>query len=171
MSRIPSNRRPRVQQTDVVGRDDGTRFKQHRLSSLKRARWLLALAGLNGGFLIETEQPDALAQKGLGLTIGVQDRASALREGDRIMNMLPGVIAPGAKTFGLQPATHGTGRDVSKSRVSGHASSQFSPTPTRERNLFLLGQATRDGGDLHAHLRGKNASALHCGARQQADGF
>jgi hypothetical protein len=71
------------------------------------------------------------------------------------MNMLPGVIAPGAKTFGLQPAIHGTGRDVSKSRVSGHASSQFSPAPTRERNLFMLGQATRDGGDLHAHLRGK----------------
>ncbi len=148
-----------------------TRFMQHRLSRLKRARWLLALAGLNGGFLIETEQPDALAQKGLSLTIGVQDRASALQEGDRIVNMLPGMIAPGAKTFGLQPATHGTGRDVSKSRVSGYASSQFSPAPTRERNLFLLGQATRDGGDLHAHLRGKNASALHCEARQQADGF
>jgi hypothetical protein len=72
----------------------------------------------------------ALVQKGLGLTVGVQDRVSELQEGDRIMDMRPAVIAPGAKTFCLQPATHGTGQDLSKNRVSGHSSSQFSLAPT-----------------------------------------
>lgn len=80
-----------------------TRFMQHRLSRLKRARRLLALAGLNGDFLIETEQPDALAQKGLSLTIGMQDRASALQEGDRIMNMRPAMIAKGGED--VRPST------------------------------------------------------------------
>ncbi len=46
--------------------------------------------------------------------------------------------------------------------VLDHVSSSFVATPARERHLALLGQATGDGRDLGAHLRGKNALAPHC---------
>jgi hypothetical protein len=84
-------------------------FVQHRPSRLSGARGIRTLASLNGGFLIETEQPDTLAQKGLGLTLSLQDRTSALQEGDGIRDVLPGMRTPGTKLFGLEPATHGTG--------------------------------------------------------------
>src|SRR5450755_2539095 len=146
------------------------RFVQHWLVWTSRTSRLLALAGLNGGFLIQADKPDTLTQEGLGLTVGMQDRTGPLQKGDGIMNVLPGVIAPGTKPFGFEPAAHRTRRDGRKRGILGDASGQFGPTPARERHLLLLGQATGDGGDVHADLRGKNASVLHCGARRQVDG-
>ena len=75
-------------------------FVQHGLARLCWARELFTLARLHGGFLIQTEQPDACLQEGTRLTIGVEHRTGALQEGDGIMDMLPGMIAPGADTFG-----------------------------------------------------------------------
>src|SRR5205085_7841521 len=86
------------------------------------------------------------------------------------MDVLPGVIAPRAKAFGEDPTTYGAGRDRRKAGVLGHATRQFGATPTRERHLALSGQATGDGANLRAHLRGKNASAPHYGARQPDNG-
>ena len=82
------------------------------------------------------------------------------------MDVLPGVVAPRAKAFGFEPATHRARRDARKAGILGHAAGQFGSTPAREWHLTLPGQATGDGGDLRAHLRGKNASAPHCEARQ-----
>src|SRR5258707_2146890 len=87
-------------------------FVQHGLASMRCTRRLLTLTGLNGGFLIQADQPDTLTQEGLGLTISVQDWTGSLQKGDGIMNVLPGVIAPGTKTFCLQPATHRAARNA-----------------------------------------------------------
>lgn len=146
-------------------------FMEHWFAWTSRTRRLLTLTCLDGGFLIETDQPRALTPKRLGLARGVQDRAGTLEERDGIMDMLPGMVTPGAKTLGFQPAPHRTGRDGRKGWGLGNMPSQFRPTPARERDVFLLGYTTGDGGDVHALLRGKNASALHCGARRHADGF
>jgi hypothetical protein len=86
------------------------------------------------------------------------------------MDVLPGVIAPGTKAFSFEPATHRTGREAGKHRVLGHTTGQFGSTPPREWHPALLGQATGDGRDVCAYLRGKNASAPHCGARQPTNG-
>ncbi len=85
------------------------------------------------------------------------------------MDVLPGMIAPGTNPFGFEPATNRACRDVRKRWVLGDATGQLGSTPTGERHLALLGQTTGDGGDLRAHLRGKNASAPHCEARQPAN--
>ena len=146
------------------------RFVQHRLAWACWARRLFALPCLNGGFLIETDQPGACLQECSCLAIGLEHRTSSLQEGDGIMDVLPSVIAPGAKAFGFEPATHRTGRDARKGGILGHVLGQFGSTPAREGHLALPRQATGDGGDLRAYLRGKNASALHCGARQQVNG-
>ena len=147
-----------------------TCFMEQRLAWACWARRLFSLACLNGGFLIQTDQPRACLQEDERLSIGLQHGARPLQEGDRIMDVLPGMRAPGTKTFRFEPATHRTGRDVRKRRVLGHAAGQFGSTPPREGHLALLGQATGDGRHLCAHLRGKNAAAPHCGARQQVNG-
>ena len=54
------------------------RFVQHRLVWTCWARRLLPFAGLNGGFLIEADQPGACAQEGLRLGIGLENWASPL---------------------------------------------------------------------------------------------
>src|SRR6266516_6074109 len=87
------------------------------------------------------------------------------------MDMLPGVITPGTQALSLQPAPHGTGRDTRKSRVLGHASSQFSPAPSREWDVFLLGQATGNCGDLRANLRGKTSRRATAGRISKLMGF
>src|SRR5438067_8614423 len=117
---------------------------QHWLARLCWARQLFTFARLQGGFLIQTEQPDSCLQEGTRLTIGVEHRTSALQEGDGIVDMLPGVIAPRAETFGFEPATHRAGRDARKAGILGHTTGQFGATPARERYLALPGQATSD---------------------------
>ncbi len=143
---------------------------QHRLVRACWARRLLTLTRLDGGFLIEAKQPGACSQERLRLGIGLEDRASPLQEGLGVMNVLPGVIAPGAKPFRFEPAAHAAGREVRQRRILADASRQLGSAPARQRNLALLGQATGDGRDLRTHLRGKNASAPHCAARQQVNG-
>jgi len=146
------------------------RFVQHRLAWTRWTRRPFALTGLDGGFLIEADQPGTCLQKRTRLGIGVQHRACPLQERDRIMDMLPGVITPGTQAFGFEPATHRTGRDGRQTRMLDDASGQLGATPARERDLALLGQTTGDGGDLRAHLGGENASAPHCAAHRQANG-
>jgi hypothetical protein len=85
------------------------------------------------------------------------------------MDVLPGMITPGTKALGFEPAAHRTSRDARKRGILGDASGQFGSTPAREWHLFLLGQATSNGRDVHAYLRGKNASVPHYGARQPAN--
>ena len=41
------------------------------------------------------------------------------------MDVLPGVVAPRAKAFGFQPATHRARRDARKSSVLGHAAGLY----------------------------------------------
>ena len=86
------------------------------------------------------------------------------------MDVLPGMIAPRANALGFEPPTHRASRDVRKGGIVRNAVGQFGSTPARERNLVLARQATSGGGDLRSHLRGKNASALHCEARQLGNG-
>src|SRR6266568_7463949 len=74
-----------------------TRFVQHRLTRTCWARRQLALTGMNGGFFIQTDQPRALLQECSCLSIGFEYRASSLEERSGIMDMLPGMIPPGAK--------------------------------------------------------------------------
>ena|SRR2546425_9741594 len=76
------------------------RFVQQRLAWLGWAWRLFALACLDGGFLIQAQQPDACRQQRSCLAIGVQDRTGTLQEGDRIMDMLPSVKAPRTQAFG-----------------------------------------------------------------------
>jgi hypothetical protein len=59
---------------------------------------------------------------------------------------------------------------VRQRRILADASRQLGSAPARQGNLALLGQATGNGRDLRTHLRGKNASAPHCAARQQVNG-
>src|SRR6266568_5917022 len=86
-----------------------SRLVQHRFARARWARRLLALARLNRGFLIQADQPDALTQQSLGFAIGMQNREGALQKRDGIMDMLPGVIAPGANAFSSEPTTDRAG--------------------------------------------------------------
>jgi hypothetical protein len=114
------------------------RFVQQRLAWACWARKLLALTSLNGGFLIQTDQPGACSQERLRLGVGLKHGAGPLEKGDWIMDVLPGVIAPGTNALGFEPATDRTGRDGRKCRVLGHLMGQFGSTPARERHLSLL---------------------------------
>src|SRR5205823_7121458 len=66
-------------------------------------------------------------QQGLGSRLDRSGghRTGALQEGEGIMDMLPGVIAPGADTFGEDPPSHRAGRDGRKAGILGHAMGQF----------------------------------------------
>jgi hypothetical protein len=48
-------------------------FVQEWLAWMSGARRLLTLASLDGSFLIQTDEPGSLEQKGLRLAVGVQD--------------------------------------------------------------------------------------------------
>lgn len=85
------------------------RFMQYRLAGACWARWLLTLPCLNGGFLINSDEPGAFLQECSRLSIGLQDRAGAVQEGHGIMDVLPSVIAPRTKAFGSEPPTDRTG--------------------------------------------------------------
>ena len=104
-------------------------FVQHRLAWACWTRRLFAFSCLDGGFLIEADQPGPCAQEASRLSIGLQHRASPLQEGVGIMDVLPGVIAPRAKAFGFEPATHRACRDARKAGILGHAAGQFGSTP------------------------------------------
>ncbi len=112
-------------------------FVQHRLAWACWARRLFRFSCLDGGFLIEANQPGACSQEDSRLTIGVQHRTSSLQEGGGIMDVLPGVIAPRAKTLGFEPTTHRAGRDVRQRGILGHTSGQLGSTPAREWHLAL----------------------------------
>ena len=143
------------------------RFVQHRPAWARR---LLTLACLNGRFLVQTDQPGSCSQENACLGISLEDRASPVQEGLGVMNVLPSVRAPGTKAFGLEPATNRAGRKTRQRGILRHASCQFGSAPARERDLVLARQATRGGRHLRAHLRGKNALAPHCEARQPVSG-
>src|SRR5450755_89684 len=51
-------------------------------------------------FFVQADQPDAFLQECSRLAIGSQDWASSLQKGRGIMDVLPGVVAPGAKALG-----------------------------------------------------------------------
>src|SRR5579859_4510361 len=70
-------------------------FMQERLVWACWTRRLLALTSLNGGFLIETDQPGACWQERSRLGISLEYGAGSFEEGDRLMDVLPSVVAPG----------------------------------------------------------------------------
>lgn len=146
-------------------------FVESRFVWTSRTRRLLPLARLDGGFFIQAHEPDAALQERLRLKIGVENGAGALQEGLWVMDMLPGMVAPGAKAFGFEPATYRTRGEMWQARIVRNLSRQGASTPTGERDRLLTGQATGNRRDLRADLRGKNASVLHCAARRKANGF
>lgn len=84
------------------------RLVQYRFASLCRVRRLLTLAGLNGGFLIQADEPSPGLQEHLRLNVCFEHGTGAQQEGDGIMDMLPVMIAPGTKPFRFEPAPHRT---------------------------------------------------------------
>jgi hypothetical protein len=80
----------------------------HRLTGKCGTGRLFAFTGLDGSFFIQTDQPNALLQKRSRLTIGLEYRTSPVQELMGIMDMLPRMIAPRAKTFGIEPTTNRT---------------------------------------------------------------
>src|SRR5207245_3425058 len=113
---------------------------QDWFASLCWARQVLAFTGLDGGFLVQTNQPGPLSQERLRLTIGVEHRTRSLQEGGGIMDMLPGVIAPGTKPFCFEPAPHGTGGKRRQARILPHMPSELRCAPAGEWDLALFGQ-------------------------------
>jgi len=87
------------------------------------------------------------------------------------MDVLPGMIAPGANAVSFEPATHRAGRDGRKRWVVGQVLGHFGSTPAGQRRSGGTRQATSGGGNLGTHLRGKNASAPLNGARRPACGW
>src|SRR5450755_1716919 len=146
-------------------------FVPHGLAWVGWARWLLPFASLDRGFLVETDQPRACAQERSRLTVCFEHWTRSLQEGLGMMDVLPGMIAPGTNAFGSEPASYCARRDAWKRWVLGHTTSQFRSTPARERSLAQPRQATGDGRNLRAYLRGKNASVPHCEARQPENAF
>jgi hypothetical protein len=123
---------------------------------------------LQGSLLIETEQPGPSLQQHSCLSRPFQSGTGSLHKGCRIMDRLPGMRAPRANTVFVEPTSHGALRDRGKRAILSHAASHLGSAPPRERDVVLARQATRDGGDLCADLRGRNASAPLAWARQQA---
>src|SRR5260221_12490684 len=120
----------------------------HRMLVNGRTRSLLYLTRLDRGFLIRTDDPDALFKQGSGVFIQVQDWASTHKERLRILNMLPGMVAPGANLLGFEPAAKGAGRDVRQGRVRRHIASEFGATPMSQRHPVRARQAARQGRHL-----------------------
>src|SRR6266496_5249383 len=103
-------------------------------------RSLLGLTSLNRGFLIRTDHPDPLFEQGSSVFIQAQDWASPLQEGFGILNMLPGVEAPGADLLSSEPAPNRSRRNSRQGRNGRHISSQFGATPMSQGNAMRSGQ-------------------------------
>src|SRR5258706_15220111 len=69
------------------------------------------------------------------------------------MDVLPGMIAPGANAVSFEPATHRAGRDGWKRWVLGQVLGHFGSTPAGHRRSCGTRQATSGGGDLGTHRR------------------
>jgi hypothetical protein len=95
----------------------GARFVHSRLVFSYWTRRLLTLAGVHAGVLIQADQSGVLAQKSVGLTRRLHDRASSRHERGRIRDVVPDVGAPGAKPFGFEPATHCAHRHERQARI------------------------------------------------------
>src|SRR5260370_15878986 len=81
----------------------------HRMLVDGWTRSLLCLSRLDRGFLIRTDDPDALFKQGSGVFIQAQDWASTHKERLRILNMLPAMVAPATNLLGGEPAPKGAG--------------------------------------------------------------
>ncbi len=141
------------------------------LAALRRARRLFPFPSLDRGFLIQTDQPRALAQQAQRSCVQLQGRTRPLQKAFGIMNVLPTVLTPGTKPLGFEPPSDGAGRGRVPRKLGGHLASHLSPTPTRQRHARLTRQGASRGGDLCTHFRGKNASALHCEVHPSSDAW
>lgn len=144
---------------------------ENRFVRIGGTRGLFPLTRLNGGFFIQTHQPRAVLRESACLKVSVENRTGALQEGFWMMDVLPRVIAPGTKAFRFEPATHRTRRETRQARIVSNLSRQGTATPAGERDGLLPRQATSEGSDLRADLRGKNASVLHSEEHQLANAF
>jgi hypothetical protein len=83
---------------------------------------LLQLAGLDRGFLIGANHPDTLSQQVFGPIVQLQDRARPLQESLQVVNVLPGMQAPGLQLIGGKPALQRAGRNADHQAEGDQAS-------------------------------------------------
>ncbi len=104
-------------------------------------------------FAIGAHQPGSLFEQCQRLAIQPEDGTCPFQKRLRILDMLPGVVAPGTKTFCLQPAANRAGRNGRQLRGRCDPTCQFAPTPSREWNPLCLRQATSHGSCLCTYTR------------------
>jgi len=124
---------------------------------------LLCLSRLDAGFLIRTDDPDALLEQGRSLFIQVKDWASTHQKLLGLLNMLPTMVAPGTDLLGGEPAANGAGRDLRQGRGASRIASQLNSTPTSQRHSMSARQATGQRRDLSTHMRGETAGRSRSG--------
>src|SRR5438105_15906918 len=84
------------------------------------ARSLFALTGLDRRFLISADHPGAIFQQDMGLFIELQHGASTLQKRFRVLDVLPGMEAPGADLLRSEPPSNRSGRNGGQGRNCGH---------------------------------------------------
>ncbi len=70
---------------------------------------LLCFPCLDAGFFIRTNDPDTLFEQDGGVFIQLQHGTSTIEKLLRLLDVLPGMKAPGADLLCLEPAANGTG--------------------------------------------------------------
>jgi len=71
------------------------------------ARGVFGFTCLDRGFLINTNDPGALLEQGLGLFIQMQDWTRALQEGFLVLDLLPGMETPRTNLLSGEPTPNG----------------------------------------------------------------
>src|SRR5260370_282138 len=90
----------------------------HRMLVVGRTRSLFGLTSLNRGFLIGTDDPDALPEQRSGLFIQLEHRAGALQKDLGILDAVPGMGPPGADLLNGEASPNGCGIAVKQRRSS-----------------------------------------------------
>ena len=115
-------------------------------------RGLFCLTGLDRGFFIGTDDPDALLEQSRGLFIQVQHRAGTLEKSLGILDVLPRMELPGADLFGGEPTPNRPSFNGGQSGNGCGMTGQFGSTPMSERNAVrarqAIGQRRHLGTDL-----------------------
>src|SRR6266496_3015616 len=104
---------------------------------------LFGFASLDTGFLIGTDDPDALLEQGRSLFVDVKHRPGTREKLLRLLDMLPGMEAPGTDLLGGEPAPNGSGRNGRQGRESGCRAGEFPSTPVSQRHAMRARQTTR----------------------------
>src|SRR5579885_2840524 len=128
----------------------------HRVPSTGRLWWAFGGAGLDRGLLLQADQPGACFQQGLSLGVALQDRTRSHQKLHRVVDVLPGMIAPGPQPLCCQPPPNGAGGDSRDCVGLLQALGDLSAAPPGQRHALSLGQATGYRRRLSADGWGKN---------------